>query len=137
LSGHIFSKEIAEKYDFVYTNDDFKRYNFNLNSEIGVKIGLYFMDETSSMMVEAECNNNHIQPFMLKGTISAAIATTRDVGLNPDKTAPRMASLLFSNETLCVSGEFYAAVLLMILDDNVPEAYIYCYLGDPSMTLKP
>lgn len=137
LTGHIFSKEIAEKYDFVYTSDDFERYNFYLDSETGVEIGLYFMDDTSSMMVEAECNNNHIQPFMENGEISAAIATTREVAFNPDKPSRRMASLLFSNETLCISREFYASVLSMILDNNVPEAYIYCYLGDPSMALKP
>ncbi len=129
-----FNQEINKKYDFVYTNNDFL---FELVPNEDVPIGLLFMDSPNSMMVEPWYDQVCVQDFLANGTVCASIAVTRGIGFNPNHPDPRMASLLFSNGTLCVSREFYTAMQLMIMESNVPDAYIYCYLGDPSITLKP
>ena len=129
-----FNQEINENYDFVYIDNDIR---FDMVQDKGVRIGLFFMDCPTSMRVESEFHSFQMQNYLTNGTICAAIATTREIGFNPSHPEPRMASLLFSNGSLCASREFYTAIQSMIMENNVPDAYIYCYLGDPSFMLKP
>ena len=123
--------------------DKIDRYNFDPNPENGALAGIYFMDSFASMEVEPREGDTRLtaQDLLADGAVSAAIATTREVGFNPNNPAPKMPSLLFSNKTLCVSREFYAAVISTILNssvwNNVSDAYVYCYLGDPSIELEP
>ena len=128
------NQEINKKYDFAYTNNVFP---FELVPDKGIPIGVLFMDSPTSMEVEP-CNDIvYVQDFLVNGAISAAIATTREISYDPNHSEPRMTSLLFSGGTLCVSREFYTAMQTLIVGGNVPDAYIYCYLGDPSITLNP
>ncbi len=138
LSFDNFNREVRKKYDFVYTMGDIERYSNNPILGKRVQAGIYFFDSSATMKVEpSKYYRVTAQDILVDGSVCAAIATTREVGFNSSQPAPRLASRLFSNNTLNVSGEFYAAAQSSIMEGDVLEAYIYCYLGDPSITLKP
>ncbi len=139
LSPDIFDHEVNKKYDFVYAFGDIARYSDNPFSGKDAKAGICFLDNTATMEVEPEPNSSRItaQDLLRNGSACAVIATTREVGFNPENPAPRMASMLFSNKTYSIAGEFYDAIQSSIINGSVVEAYINCYLGDPSIALKP
>lgn len=139
LSPDVFDSEVKKKYDFVYTLGDIGKYSADPFSEKGIQAGICFLDSLATMKVEPGANNSRFtaQDLLKNGSACAVIATTREVGFNPENPAPRMASMLFSNKTYSIAGEFYAAIQSSIIDGSVVEAYINCYLGDPSIALKP
>jgi hypothetical protein len=66
-----------------------------------------------------------------------AIATTRETGFYPDAPAPKPANLMFSKKSTNVAGEFYAAIATILTSRDPIPAYVYSYIGDPSLKLKP
>ncbi len=138
LSIDNFFSEINKKYDFVYIMGDIKKYCGNTPLGKRVQAGIYFLDGTATMQAEPEPKYSRFnaQDFLAEGSACTVIATTEEVGFNPKNPVPRITSRLFSNKMLSISGEFYAAVLSSIMEDDVREAYVYCYLGDPSIALK-
>ncbi len=156
LTPENFKSEAAKSYDFVYTigtttriwerdtnknklcdDNTVAEYDYLPEPGPGFTTGVYFMDGFATLKVETERNRPRIQDYLRNGSACAAIATTRETGFNPTKPAPLPASLLFSKKTTNVASEFYAAILSMITTKNEMSAYVYCYIGDPSIKIKP
>lgn len=157
LTQENFQTEAAKSYDFVYTigtsatiwesdtnenqirdgNDYMTEYEYLPEPGPGFTTGVYFMDGFATLEVETKRNSPRIQDYLKSGSACAAITTTREVGFNPDKPAPLPASLLFSKKSTGVAAEFYAAMLSMITTKNEMSAYVYCFIGDPSIKIKP
>lgn len=161
LSVGNFNRELKKKYDMTYsfghggTNMMLWENDYNDNGYCdenidgydifslptsGFMTGLLYLDGCHTMKVEADTDNSgvmHIQDFMSKGMTCAGVATTRESGFNPGQPQPRIVSYMFKNGSLLVSQEFYDSLPKLILESgNLAEAYIYCYLGDPSIKLK-
>ena len=80
----------------------------------------------------------HIQDFLSNGVTSAGIATTRESGFLPAEPQKRVVDFMFQNNSMIVAQEFYTSLQKLIIDEvNLIEVYVYCYLGDPSLQLKP
>lgn len=133
LNPENFNREISKAYDFVYTMGDIENY-----SRTPFKAGILFLDSSETFEVKpSKYDKFTAMDVLANGSACAVIATTKEVGFNPTDPAPRLSSRLFSNKTLRISGEFYTAALSSIMAGDVLEAYVYCYLGDPSIALKP
>lgn len=158
LSEEGVASEIKNGCDFTYTfgHGGFYTYRWGLDSngngvcdeqlseviilkeDMEGHAGCLFMDGCHTMRVESESLGIlHIQDLMNEGTAVAGIATTRETGFNPKKPQPRLASLMFTHGSLIISGEFYQSAIDMIKNRNPLEGYVYCYLGDPSIALRP
>ncbi|TAH64212.1 MAG: hypothetical protein EWM47_13100 [Anaerolineaceae bacterium] len=102
--------------------------------------GFLFMDGCHTMRVEEDSEYSHslhIQDILISGMSSAGLATTREGGYSPENPRPSISSNMFLDKSLIISKGFYEATAKMIFEyRELFGAYIYCYLGDPSIRLR-
>ncbi len=157
-----FNKEFKKSYDMTYTfghagsvmffwdndvnnngycDEDFDSYDIFEMPTQGLKTGFLFFDGCHTMQVETDTDEKevkHFQDFLSNGVTSAGIATTRESTISPTEPQKRIVNYMFQNSSVIVSQEFYISMQRLIIDEiNLMDAYIYCYLGDPSLQLKP
>lgn len=156
-----FNRELVKKYDMTYTfghggtnmmlwendnsnngycDENIDSYDIFSLPASGFLTGFLYLDGCHTVKVEADTDTTnimHIQDFMYKGMTCAGLATTRESSFSARQPQPRIVSYIFKNGSFLVSREFYNSLPKMIFESsNLAEAYIYCYLGDPSIQLK-
>ncbi len=113
-------------------------FEINLN---GFSTGFLYFDGCHTLSIEKDTDNQgtrHFQDLMLSGFTSAGIATTRETSINPIEYNDRVVSYMFVNDSNLYAYEFYQSLNTLISkDNNYAEAYVYCYMGDPSLEIYP
>lgn len=162
LNVNNFNKEFNKSYDMTYTfghggsvmnfwdndvnnngycDENIASYDILEIPTEGLKTGFLYFDGCHTMRVETDSDRTevkHIQDFLSKGMMSAGIATTRESTYLPTEPQKRIVNFMFQNNSVIIAQEFYISMQRLVFDEiNLMDAYIYCYLGDPSLELKP
>lgn len=107
----------------------------------GLSTGFLYFDGCHTMVIEKDTDNQnvrHFQDLMLEGVASAGVATTRQSSFSPMEYTDRVISNVFSNGSNNYAYEFYQSMNTLITNDhNYEEAYVYCFIGDPSLEIFP
>lgn len=162
LSTKNFKAEMQKGYDMIYThghggsvmlfwdkdaNNDlicdeqipsFDIFETNLN---GISTGFLYFDGCHTISIEKDTDiqgTRHFQDFMISGFATAGIATTRETSINPAEHNGKVVSYMFVNDSNLYAYEFYQSLKTLITNDkNFTEAYVYCFIGDPSLEIYP
>ncbi len=161
LTSKDFKVEMEKGYDMIYTNGQYGSmmmmwskdgnnnqicdermssydiFETNLN---GLSTGFLFFDGCHTISIEKNNENQirHFQDFMLNGFTSAGIATTRDSVTSPREYPDKVVSNMFVYGSNLYAYEFYQSLITLISKDkNFADAYVNCYMGDPSLEIYP
>lgn len=156
-----FRSEIEKGYDMIYTlghngsvmdfwdndannnkicDDEAMSYDIFDTDLNGLSTGFLYLDGCHTLSIEKDTDIpsvRHFQDFMINGFTSAGIATTRESGFNASEYADRIVSNMFVNQSNLYAYEFYQSIRTLTTNYDLMEAYIYCYLGDPSLEIYP
>ena len=162
LSVKKFNEELNKQYDMTYTfghggyrmhlwekdlnksgfcEGEYSEYDILSMPTDGLLTGFLYLDGCHTMRVEADSDYSgtmHFQDLLKNGMTCAGVATTRDSSVNPSEPVARTVNYMFQNQSVILSQEFYSSLQRLITEvDLMWDAYIYVYIGDPTLRLYP
>jgi len=133
---HLWEKDLNKS---GYCESEYSEYDILSMPTQGLLTGFLYLDGCHTMRVETDTDSagtRHFQDLLKNGMTCSGVATTRDSGLNPNEPIARTVNYMFQNQSVILSQEFYRSIQRLITEEvQMGDAYIYVYLGDPSLRL--